>query len=94
MSKPMTVERMNGIFKKYRRLHDSMTNLEKRRGSSWGIGVKEDEYALQWQKLKWRHHVLEATLEGCPVNWYNADWIDNDERQRRNELNRSNQNDS
>lgn len=72
-------------FKLYKKIKAELDFYVSMRGSSFGIGVGEDEYAKKWQSKQMRLEIVEAFLEGRKPNWHFADYLDYDEKQRRNQ---------
>lgn len=72
-------------FKLYKKIKAELDYYVSKRGSSFGIGVGKDEYAKKWQNKQMRLEIVEAFLEGRKPNWHFADYLDYDEKQRRNQ---------
>ena len=72
-------------FKLYKKVNAELEHYVNMRGSSFGISVRKDEYALKWQGKQMRLEILEAFLEGRTPNWYFAYYLNNEERDRRNQ---------
>ena len=80
-----TVEGMARAFKLYETLTSRQRSFAgaRRHGES-GIACCNDEYALKWQRINFRVHILKCWLENQPINWFFADWLNNGERSKRN----------
>ena len=72
-------------FKLYKKVKAELDHYVSMRGSSFGVGVGTDEYAVKWQGKQMRLEILEAFLEGRKPNWYFAYYLNNEERNRRNQ---------
>ena len=72
-------------FKLYKKVKAELDHYINMRGSSFGVGVGKDEYAVKWQGKQMRLEILEAFLEGRTPNWYFAYYLNNEERDRRNQ---------
>jgi hypothetical protein len=72
-------------FKLYKKIKADLDFYASMRGSSFGIGVGKDEYAIKWQSKQMRLEIVEAFLEGRKPNWHFADYLDYEEKQRRNQ---------
>jgi len=72
-------------FKLYKKIKSDLDSYVLMRGSSFGIGKGEDEYAKKWQSKQMRLEIVEAFLEGRKPNWHFADYLDYEERKRRNQ---------
>jgi len=72
-------------FKLYKKVESELQHYVNMRGSSFGVGVGTDEYSIKWQGKQMRLEILEAFLEGRNPNWYFAYYLDNDERDIRNQ---------
>ena len=72
-------------FKLYKEVKRELEYYVSMRGSSFGVGVGVDEYAVKCQGKQMRLEILEAFLEGRKPNWYFAYYLNNEERDRRNQ---------
>jgi hypothetical protein len=63
-------------FKLYKKIKADLDFYASMRGSSFGIGVGKDEYAIKWQSKQMRLEIVEAFLEGRKPNWHFAHYID------------------
>lgn len=72
-------------FKLYKKIKADLDFYVSMRGSSFGIGVGTDEYAKKWQGKQMRLEIVEAFLEGRKTNWHFANYLDYEEKQRRNQ---------
>ncbi len=72
-------------FKLYKEVKRELEHYVNMRGSSFGVGIEQDEYAMKWQGKQMRLEILEAFLEGRNPNWYFAYYLNNEERDRRNQ---------
>lgn len=72
-------------FKLYKKVKAELDHYVNMRGSRFGIGVSTDDYAVKWQGKQMRLEILEAFLEGRTPNWYFAYYLNNEERDRRNQ---------
>jgi len=68
-------------FKLYKEVKRELEYYVSMRGSSFGVGVGADEYAVKWQGKQMRLEILEAFLEGRKPNWYFAYYLNNEERE-------------
>ena len=78
------LDRRVRFFKLFKRLNREMNHLIMDRGSSFGILVDTDKEALEYQSKAMRFEIVEAYLEGRNPNWYHAPYLDNVEKERRN----------
>lgn len=72
-------------FKLYKKVKSELEYYVSMRGSGFGVGVGTDKYAVKWQGKQMRLEILEAFLEGRNPNWYFAYYLNNEERDRRNQ---------
>jgi len=72
-------------FKLYKQVKRELDYYIEMRGSSFGVGVGNDEYAVKWKGKQMRLELLEAFLEGRNPNWYFAYYLNNEERDKRNQ---------
>ena len=72
-------------FKLYKKVKRELEYYVSMRGSSFGVGVGADEYAVKWQGKQMRLEILEAFLECRKPNWYFAYYLNNEERDKRNQ---------
>ena len=72
-------------FKLYKEVKRELEHYVNMRGSSFGIGIGTDEYSVKWQGKQMRLELLEAFLEGRNPNWYFAYYLNNEERDKRNQ---------
>ena len=80
----LPVVRRSRLFKLYRELNLSMEKIEKARGDEFGIAVKNDAFALEWQQTRMRLEILEAFLENRNPDWTNARYLSIAEALKRN----------
>ena len=80
---------MHKKFKKaiklYKKIKADLDLYVSMRGSSFGISIGKDEYAIKWRSKQMRLEIVEAFLEGKKPNWHFADYLDYEEKQRRNQ---------
>ena len=72
-------------FKLYKKVKAESEHYINMRGSSFGVGIEQDEYAVKWQGKQMRLEILEAFLEGRTPNWHFAYYLNNKEIDRRNQ---------
>lgn len=72
-------------FKLYKKVKSDLEHYVNMRCSSFGVGIEQDEYAVKWQGNQMRLEILEAFLEGRNPNWYFAYYLNNEERDIRNQ---------
>lgn len=75
----------NRRFKLYLKVESDMKSYELLRGNRFGIATGDDEYAVKWQGLQMRRELLRSFLEGVNPNWWFADYLPREERDRRNQ---------
>ena len=75
----------NRRFKLYLKVESDMKSYEMSRGSRFGIATSDDEYAIKWRGLQMRRELLKSYLEGSNPNWWFADYLPREERDRRNQ---------
>jgi len=74
--------KLHGLYKE---IKSQLNAIERARGDSFGIAVKTDIYAKEWQSIRMRFEIIEAANEGRNPNWFHAPYLDAAEAQRRND---------